>query len=107
MAWKGVLTIGSTIEITFSADAQNEGSTALSSLLIPTAGAPAPTPLLLIVGPAGKTKKQEKIPAAVQALRIDVDLPDGGEGTLTVSDGVDTWSEELTDDDTWIFSVTP
>ena len=94
MAWKGVLTIGSTIDISFSAD-MNEGSTALSSLLIPTAGAPAPTPLLLIVGPGDKTTKQEKIPAAVQALRIDVDLPDGGTGTLTVSDGEDTWSEEL------------
>jgi len=29
MAWKGVLTIGSTIDIRFSADTENDGSTAV------------------------------------------------------------------------------
>jgi hypothetical protein len=84
---------GGDVTITFEADANNDGTSGVVFGFIPPGQAAG-----FIIAPAAGDGRLLRIPAGAMVLRIDVDVPAGGRGKLTVKQGSSTWDTPTIDD---------
>jgi hypothetical protein len=88
MSFKGIVRIGEKVRVVFNAAPANSGSSALLTGYVPDGMHPLPPSEFDMVAPGGEETQHTTVRAAL-ALRITVDVPDGGSGKLEVwSNGV-------------------
>jgi hypothetical protein len=98
----GKLQSGKSIEVTFAADASNTTSSSVVVGHVPTGG----TKPVVFTVPAGAGQSRSVAVKKQILLRIDVDVPPDGKGTLTVVQGTRKWDTPQVDGDTiWTFEI--
>lgn len=98
----GKLKSGKSVEVTFTADGGNGGSSAVVVGHVPTGGS---TPTIWLV-PEGTSQSRTITVKKAKLLRIDVDVPNGGKGALVVKQGDRTWSKPpVSKDAIWTFEI--
>lgn len=106
--YKGSLKAGAQVDVTFACAATNSGTTAVNCMFIAKGSDPVPAPRTEFLVPGVTRSATDTVPTSAGAMRITVDLPDGGgSGTLTVKQGAQTWTDTLSRDDSWFFDVQP
>lgn len=104
MPFMGELFVGDKVQITFRAAASNSRSTAVLSGYVPDGVNPAPPTLFDMVAPGGvQTQRTEVGPAF--ALKITVDVPDGGRGLLEVFANGELRDRDEVGDTIWTYGV--
>lgn len=106
MPVKGFINVGKQVDVQFTADQDNTGTVAVASGWVPDATPhPVPQPQVDTVAPGASSTHSFRVPQAFQ-LRITLDLPDGGSGTLAVrQDGTTISSGTVSSDTIWSFMV--
>jgi hypothetical protein len=104
MSFKGVVRIGEKVRVVFSADPANNGSSALMTGYVPDGMHPPPPSEFDMVAPGGVESQHTTVRAAF-ALRITVDVPDLGGGTLEVWINGVLKDQDQVDDTMWTYAI--
>jgi hypothetical protein len=101
----GTLIVGKPATIDFAADGANNGTTALAATWL-GGDATVPDGPILVVDPATNQSADVVVPRC-KLLQIDVHLPPGGHGTLTISQDGKIIAKPVTDDTSWVLVMVP
>jgi len=103
MALKGIINVGSRVEIIFQADYTNIGSTAMLSGFVPDNGYPQ----MEVIAPGGISNIVHTDVPNVKQLKIYIDTPEptGSGRLIVVENGVVKNDEPILDDSVWTYIV--
>lgn len=104
MPFMGEVATGDNLRITFRADAANQGSSALITGYVPDGVNPAPPTQFDMVAPGGAATQQTQVGPSF-ALKIALDAPPGGGGTLEVFVNGTLRDREGVEDTIWTYGV--
>lgn len=107
--YKGAISEGSSIQVTFKADHSNNGSTGFFFGYVPKEGSGEENAQFIPVAPGGSETVESTVPSAsdVWALDIRIDVPDDeGSGRLVVlENGDERDNSPVKKDQTWSYRV--
>jgi len=104
---KGILEIGNTIKVSYTASASSSGVTSVQVGTVPPDASNPSGAKVLMISPAGSDSHAFKLLDNAEMVRIFVKMPTrGGTGTLTVTENGETKnSEKISADTDWSYSV--
>lgn len=108
--FKGVISEGSAVRVTFKADHSNNGSTGFFFGYVPREGSGEENTAFTPVAPGGADTVESTVPSAsdVWSLKIRIDVPDDeGSGRLIVEEGEERDDSAIRKDVTWTYAVSP
>lgn len=109
--FKGIISEGGSVTVTFEADHSNNGSTGVFFGYVPKGESTGRDTVFKPVAPGGSHTVESTVPLAsdVWSLKIRIDVPDDeGSGRLIVTeDGEERDNSAIRKDVTWTYSVDP
>lgn len=109
MSYKGAVSEGSSIQVSFKADHSNNGSSGFFFGYVPKDGSGKENAQFTPVAPGGSETLASTVPSAsdVWSLDIRIDVPDDeGSGRLVVREnGKERESSPIARDETWTYRV--
>ena len=104
MPFMGVVAENDKIQITFSADPENAGSTAVMTGYVPDGVHPPPPTEFDMVAPGGVENQFTRVRPAL-SLKITVDTPPAGSGLLEVFVNGELRDREQVSDVIWTYGI--
>jgi hypothetical protein len=104
MPFMGVLSDGDQVAITFRADPENVGSSALATGYVPDGSHLPPPTQFDMVAPGGAQTQHTRVQPAL-SLKITVDAPSGGGGQLQVFVNNTLRDEGAVGDTIWTYAI--
>jgi hypothetical protein len=109
--FKGTVSEGSALEVTFKADHSNNGPAGFFFGYVPRGGSGEEHASFTPVAPGGSHAIESTVPSAsdVWSLRLRIDVPDEqGSGRLVVTEnGEESDNAAITKDTSWTYAVSP